>query len=125
MCHATCAGHDHHERNGLMLDGSWTNFVDYGCAYNMHFTNWFSDRLAWATVGGVDGDFVPLTQSQLADLRALYQSSKWCCTSLLQFLADGVGHYSVVAVQGDIYRMSSCHHCWNQQATYCAAPVAP
>jgi hypothetical protein len=88
VCHTTCAGHDHHERDGLMLDGSWTNFVDYSCAYNMHFTNWFSDRLAWAAVGGVDGDFVPLTQSQLADLHALFQSGKCCGISLRDHLYD-------------------------------------
>jgi hypothetical protein len=59
---------------GMLNDGKWANYVDDGCAYNMHFTNWFSNRFASHTVGGVIGDFVPLNKSVIATLRSVYQA---------------------------------------------------
>lgn len=64
-----------------MDNGQWTNFVDYNCAYNLHFTNWFRNRIASGTIGGVAGNFEPVKKSQLTALRAVYQAGE-CCSKL-------------------------------------------
>lgn len=66
------AGHEHVELHG-MLDIPQVNFVEDSCAFNMHFTNWFSDRISSPTVGGAQTGFSPLGQPLIATLRALYQ----------------------------------------------------
>lgn len=74
-----CAGHDHFERSGD-FDVSQINFVSESCAYHMHFTNWFENRVVTSSMDrnaiNIQGDFVPLEESQLAKLRTVYQTSE-------------------------------------------------
>jgi hypothetical protein len=65
------AGHDHIEVAG-MLNIPQVNFVDYTCAYFMHFTNWFSNRISDGTIRGVNGAFLPISAEELHSLRSVY-----------------------------------------------------
>jgi hypothetical protein len=46
--------------------------VNDSCAFNMHFVNWFWDRVTSGTIGGTKQDFAALEPRLIENMRKLY-----------------------------------------------------
>jgi hypothetical protein len=68
----TPTGHDHSERSAL-LGIPQVNMVNDSCAFNMHFVNWFWNRVTSGSIGGTNQDFEALEPRVIELIRKLYQ----------------------------------------------------
>jgi hypothetical protein len=86
-CCFTHTGHDHAERSAL-LGIPQVNMVNDSCAFNMHFVNWFWNRVKSGSIGGTNQDFVAVDPTVLENMRRLYQPGV-CCAVLRLHASHG------------------------------------